>query len=164
MSNLIQAILKRDSAKLTKEATGFTYRPTKQELVASNNTLNLATMQAHSYGHWCYFRIIDGLAVFNDYRYSNTTARHQHRMRQLLRKLGIAVAVTIETHGSIGYYSLRDVQSTLDEMYRGLEADLATCKRAKSMKLDNIIWRMGEVRDSMELVAQHRRLQLRGVS
>jgi hypothetical protein len=63
------------------------------------NKFNPTSVSAFSYDWWQYVAIIDGLVVFNTYRYSNTTSRHQSEMRRLLDKLGVNIDIEV----SIGH-------------------------------------------------------------
>ena len=49
------------------------------------NEFNPETNEARSYNHWVYACKIKGQWVFNDYRYSVTTSKHQGEMRHFLR-------------------------------------------------------------------------------
>ena len=60
-----------------------------------NCTFNPDTVQAYSYGWWCFVKKIRGKTVFNSYRYSNTTSKHQAKVRALMRDLGLAIDVTV---------------------------------------------------------------------
>lgn len=52
-----------------------------------NNILEVDTMKAFSYNWWCYLMPTGtGKYIFNNYRYSPTTGKHQFDMRSLLRK------------------------------------------------------------------------------
>lgn len=62
---------------------------------ASNVTFNPDTIQAYSYKWWLFVSRIGNKVVFNDYNYSNTTLRHQAKIRSLLKELGIKVDLTI---------------------------------------------------------------------
>jgi hypothetical protein len=152
---LIQAILTGNTATLTRAATGFTLRKKAQRLVATNNYLDLGTLEAYSYDWWCYFRIIDGVAVFNDYNYSPTTNRHQRNMHSLLRTLGIRVDVTIRTRESMGdEYSLIDSLEALRAELVEANEELLDCKRLKSGRRDRCIWNIERIQDEIESLAQ----------
>lgn len=58
---------------------------------ASQVTFNPETLDAHSYVWWRFVALIDGKVIFNNYRYSNTTSRHQFKVRRLMDQLGIKV-------------------------------------------------------------------------
>lgn len=58
---------------------------------ASNVSFDPKTVEAHSYRWWKFVGIVEGKVVFNDYRYSNTTSKHQSKVRSLLQQLGIDV-------------------------------------------------------------------------
>lgn len=63
---------------------------------ASNVQFNPETLKAYSYGWWQFVGLINGKVVFNNYRYSNTTCKHQYKVRRLLKELNIPVDLTIE--------------------------------------------------------------------
>lgn len=58
-------------------------------------TYNPVTKEAHSYNHWCFFKVIKGKNVFNNYRYSQTTGSHQWMLKDLLRKLNIPIHLEV---------------------------------------------------------------------
>jgi hypothetical protein len=68
---------------------------------SGKNTFNPETFEAHSYGHWKYVCKIKGKVVFNDYRYSVTTSKHQSEMRSLLVQLGVDKVVYVNQSQSL---------------------------------------------------------------
>lgn len=64
---------------------------------ASNVTFNPETIRAYSYNWWRFVDVIDGLVVFNDYRYSATTSKHQSKVRGLMEDLGIRIDLFISS-------------------------------------------------------------------
>lgn len=62
---------------------------------ASNVLFDPVKIEARSYGWWIFVAYIGGRVVFNDYPYSNTTRRHQQKVRQLMQSLGIHIDVYI---------------------------------------------------------------------
>lgn len=60
---------------------------------ASNVTFNPLTCEAYSYGWWKFVAKIDGKVIFNNYRYSNTTTKHQYKVRRLLLERGITIDI-----------------------------------------------------------------------
>jgi hypothetical protein len=68
---------------------------------ASNVTFNLETIEAYSYAWWLFVTKHKGFVVFNDYKYSTTTARHQFKVRSLMAQLGIKVDIHVETRSSL---------------------------------------------------------------
>lgn len=98
-----------------------------------NNTFNPELMQAHSYKHWCYVREINGKVVFNNYSYSNTTAKHQSNMRQLLAELGITVDLYIEMPESLDSFEVGAI-AHVRSLIRATEAEIA---RPRSQKAKN---------------------------
>ncbi len=61
-----------------------------------NVTFNPDTTKAYSYNWWIFVKKINGLLVFNDYSYSNTTNRHQSKVKTLLHNLGYHIDLYIE--------------------------------------------------------------------
>jgi hypothetical protein len=57
---------------------------------ASNVEFNPKTLIATSYDWWTFVRQVDGKVLFNTYRYSPTTGRHQAKVRSLMNSLGIS--------------------------------------------------------------------------
>lgn len=60
-------------------------------------------VEARSYNHWVFVKRIKGKVVFNDYSYSNSTAKHQSAMRGLLRDLKIKIDVTVSQRDSLSH-------------------------------------------------------------
>lgn len=62
---------------------------------------------------------IKGKVVFNDYRYSVSTARHQRKVRTLLRELGIKIDIEVSFRASLsGYETLRALNAERKEQDR----------------------------------------------
>lgn len=62
---------------------------------ASNVLFNRQTCTAVSYDWWFFVKRVNGMVVFNSYRYSVTTSRHQSKVRQLMRELGIKIDLEV---------------------------------------------------------------------
>lgn len=67
----------------------------------SNVYYNPKTKKAVSYNWWTFVKVINGQLFFNSYNYSNTTVKHQHKVRNLLNQLGIKVDVFVATSLSL---------------------------------------------------------------
>lgn len=80
----------------------------KRDKIYTNSTrtctFNLLTTEACSYRWWVFVKKIDGLTVFNNYRYSVTTARHQRKIRNLLKELKIKIDLEVTTKLSLSNY------------------------------------------------------------
>jgi hypothetical protein len=99
---------------------------------ASNVTFDPNTNVALSYGYWKFVKVINNELVFNSYRYSVTTARHQRRIRRLLVELGLEINVEIECPKG-----LDDLVSSL-RFYSQQIADLETAiAKPRSQKAKN---------------------------
>ena len=60
---------------------------------SGNNTFNPETLEAYSYRWWKYIGVVEGKTVFNNFRYSVTTAKHQRNAISLLKELGIKIDI-----------------------------------------------------------------------
>lgn len=63
---------------------------------ASNVTFNPETCQAYSYDWWRFVDRIGGLVIFNSYGYSNSTRKHQYKVKRVMESLGIKVDFEVE--------------------------------------------------------------------
>lgn len=80
---------------------------------ASNVSFDANTLTALSYNWWEFVKVINGLLIFNNFNYSATTGRHQHKVRRLLGSLGIRIDIEIAAplglqniNSAITYYML----------------------------------------------------------
>jgi hypothetical protein len=71
------------------------YMKRSNKYVAANTSFYPASIEAYSYGWWKFVGVIDGLVVFNDYRYSVTTSGHQRKVASLMSELGIKIDLTL---------------------------------------------------------------------
>lgn len=60
---------------------------------ANNVTFNPTTLDAFSYDWWQFVGVVEGKVIFNNYNYSPTTRKHQHKVRRLLNELGIKIDI-----------------------------------------------------------------------
>lgn len=56
-----------------------------------NCTFDPVSKRAMSYKWWAFVAEVEGKIVFNNYRYSNSTSKHQSKVRSLLNELGIKI-------------------------------------------------------------------------
>jgi len=82
---------------------------------ASNVTFNPETKEAYSYNWWRFVGIVDGLLVASNYRYSNTTGRHQIKVFALMDELGIKIDLALPLPRGVRH------DQTIDELI--LEAE-----------------------------------------
>lgn len=69
--------------------------------VASNVNFDPSEIEARSYGWWVFVKRVNGLVVFNNYRYSPTTARHQSKVYYLMSELSIEIDLVVSTPRSL---------------------------------------------------------------
>ncbi len=75
---------------------------------ASNVAFDVNKIEAKSYGWYTFVRVIKGKVIFNSHRYSNTTARHQFKVRRLLAELGIKIDRDVDVRESLS--AIRDLK------------------------------------------------------
>jgi hypothetical protein len=68
---------------------------------ASNVTFDPKSVSAYSYGWWRFVDVVNGKVVFNNYSYSNSTCKHQHKVRSLMNELGIKIDLYISVPCSL---------------------------------------------------------------
>lgn len=90
---------------------------------ASNVSFNPATNIALSYDWYQLTRVINGTMILNKYVYSNSTAKHVYKVRQLLADLGRPVHLVIEAPK--GLQDLGAAISHYESMIQNLEAQIA---------------------------------------
>ncbi len=84
----------------------------KAEIYTGSNVIyNPRTTEAWSYGWWQFVKLLDGKVIFNNYYYSNTTSKHQSKVRSLLATLGVTV------HESLPVPKGLQTVDTLEELY-----------------------------------------------
>lgn len=83
-----------------------------------NVTFNPETLEAYSYKWWRFVAKIDGLVLFNRYRYSNSTSKHQSKVRRLLNDLGIKIDLELPLPRGIRH------DQTLQELFNEAEETL----------------------------------------
>lgn len=107
-------------------------------------TFNPNTLDAHSYRWWRFVAKVDGLVIFNNYRYSVSTSKHQNTIRNLLADLGIKIDLELSLRNGIEWQSLEDLiieaeeqlcdQFLADELKRQDRNERARIKRAEAKK------------------------------
>lgn len=72
---------------------------------ASNVTFDPTKIEAISYNWWLFVKRIKGKTVFNSYRYSVSTSKHQSKVRSLMSQLGIKIDRYVEIRDGLQYIS-----------------------------------------------------------
>lgn len=67
------------------------YYKTQNMYKANNVTFNTKTIEAHSYTWWAFVKVIKGKVIFNNYRYSISTSKHQTKVQSLMSQLNIKI-------------------------------------------------------------------------
>lgn len=86
---------------------------------ASNVILEVNPLSAWSYAWWKFLARINGAVVFNGYNYSNSTCRHQSKVKAMLDKLGINIDLYIECPS--GLQSANWLESTIEYHSREIQ-------------------------------------------
>lgn len=78
-------------------------------------------LEAWSYHWWSFVKVIEGKLVFNNYRYSNSTSKHQSKVRSLMFQLGIEADIALPIPEGL------QTCSSLEELY--LKAEEYLCNQ-----------------------------------
>lgn len=101
---------------------------------SSNVTFNPETCQAYSYDWWRFVDRINGKVIFNNYGYSQSTRKHQSKVRSLLRSQGIEIDFEVCVSGGLQ----RDEWKTkaveyITNVIEGAKTELANPRRKKRL-------------------------------
>lgn len=83
---------------------------------AANVTFDPTKIEAFSYGWWRFVAVVEGLVVFNNYSYSNTTSKHQAKVRSLMNELGIKIDLELPVKAGIKEQSLEQLIIEAEEL------------------------------------------------
>jgi hypothetical protein len=78
-------------------------------------TFDPKTCEAHSYRWWKFVAVVEGKVVFNNYRYSVSTSKHQSKVRSLLNDLNIKIDLELPLPQGINSTSLNDLILVAEE-------------------------------------------------
>lgn len=111
-----------------------------------NVTFNPETLEAFSYKWWSFVRVIEGQVVFNNYRYSVSTSKHQSKVRRLMSDLGIKIDLELPLPNGI------NALDTMAEIIERAEEHLCDVVLNNELK-----------REARNEKAKQRRLELKNV-
>lgn len=104
-------VAKAKRVKKTKVCE-FTLQTRNNRYVKANCYLDMETLEARSYEWWAFVKKIGNKVVFNEYRYSATTSKHQIQMRILLDHLNIGIDMVVSIRGGLqGIKSLKELKA-----------------------------------------------------
>jgi hypothetical protein len=107
----------------------------RQQFEGSNVSFNPNTMIAKSYDWWVFVAEVNGKVIFNNSRYSNTTNRHQSKVRAMMHQSHSIDLVLHNTRESLamGEAALVCEIKNTKELIGTLEAELLNPKRKKAL-------------------------------
>lgn len=100
------------------------YYTTQNLYKASNVQFDPETIRAYSYGWWEFVRTVGDKVVFNNFPYSNTTIKHQWKVRRLMNDLGIQIDVEVSGSGN-----LSDLASFINQAIQAHRDEIAALER-----------------------------------
>lgn len=114
-----------------------------------NVTFNPIKVEAYSYKWWKFVSIVDGLVIFNNYRYSNSTSKHQSKIRNLMQDLKIKIDLELpvprglQHHQTLNELIIESEESLCDKYLKDMlkqdaKNEASRFKRAKS-KLESYL-------------------------
>ena len=117
---------------------------------ASNVIYDVGTGRAYSYDWWRFVDVVElkgsKQVVFNDYGYSNSTMKHQSKVREVLRKLGISIDLVVNSRSGLQSdnwreealdsikYDIRTVEEQLNNKRRHKRLDGQRLERLGKLK------------------------------
>lgn len=98
---------------------------------ASNVEFNPQKIQAFSYAWWKFVKVFGNHVVFNNYSYSNSTRKHQIKVRGLMHELGIKIDFVANVRDTLDKFdTLESVMRQSDETTKSQESYRRERKRA----------------------------------
>jgi hypothetical protein len=105
---------------------------------AANVLFDSEKISAWSYNWWQFVKVVNGKTVFNAGRYSNSTSKHQSKVRVLMGKLNIKIDVTVYINQSLNNVDIEKltIKQLIAESNRQIaERDAARKERAKELRI-----------------------------
>lgn len=113
---------------------GMKFMTRSRTYKASNVSFKPETCEAYSYDWWLFVANINGKVVFNAYNYSNSTCKHQSKVRSLLDALGISIDYTVSCRTSLSNSEwAAQALKTLDTFILESTTKLSNTRRKKSL-------------------------------
>lgn len=95
---------------------------------------NPSSFAGTSYDWWHFVALVNGKVIFNAYSYSQTTCKHQGKMRTLLSSLNITIDLVVKTRKSLSNSDALQDSILNDKMeIREIETSLANPRRKKAL-------------------------------
>ncbi len=91
---------------------------------SANVTFKPETKIATSYDWWTFVKVINGKLIFNDYNYSNTTRKHQYKVRHLLNELGLVINREVQIKSGLqNIVTLKQLNAAENETLDAIKAE-----------------------------------------
>jgi hypothetical protein len=127
---------------------------TLNQYKASNVMFDVDTLKAFSYQHWCFVREVNGKLVFNNHAYSNTTQRHQQKVRRLLDSLGLTIDLEVDSRPSLNSSDWQEASiKSLEYKIKEVQAQLENPKRHKRLDRERLD-RIAELKSEMRVLVE----------
>lgn len=106
---------------------------------ASNVTFNPESHTAYSYNWWAFVKRINGFLVFNNVYYSNTTCKHQSKVRALLRDLGLEIDLTVQAGCGLQNSDWTgQAVASIEDKIEAIIASLSSTRRKKALDISRL--------------------------
>lgn len=147
---------------------------------AANVNFDPARMTAFSYDWWQFVAKVRGKIVFNEYGYSNSTRKHQSKVRSVMRELGIEPDLYVSFRANMAGMGMSDIraahkaQQKADAEYaeqKRIERNRRAAYRRKVKRLEDYLENQCAFRDydilpakrfgSVNKVAVHQRVDMK---
>lgn len=130
------------------------FKPRRGRYESSNVSFDPDFCWAYSYGWWRFVDKVNGKVIFNNYSYSQSTNKHQSKVRGLLRDLGIEIDFVVYSQAGLhsSGWKVHAVQ-TLTDSIEAVKSQLSNPRRHKKLDEERVL-RLNQLeQEKAELVA-----------
>jgi hypothetical protein len=142
------------------------YIKKRNQWESPNVTLNADKLEAYSYRWWKFLAKIGKKVVFNNYRYSVSTSKHQRKVLNQLDSLGIKVDLFLDFPEGIDSSGFSSSKTHYEFKIKELEAAIAKTGSRKStnaQRLDQIKYNKQKLKELAALLKVYDKQVLGGI-
>lgn len=146
-------------AKLKKyefQGLSLKYYPRLHQFKAANVKFNPENLQAYSYDWWRFVEKMGPFLVFNNFRYSVSTSKHQNKVSSLLDQLGFETDFSFEAPD--GLQNLDSAIKHYERKITSLREEIAK-PRSHKAKNDERRWEIKNHQETIKIIKKLNRLK-----
>lgn len=151
-----------EQAKKLAARVGLRYVKRDRQIKNSTGTfsLNLDTENAYSYNWWRFLAYNEklGTYVFNNYSYSNSTAKHQNKLWSIMYELKMTYT-TVFLRDSLDSFMVDNLKASVNSYIKDMVAFIEAPRKRKKGKAENLLTLMQFAANTNSLGPNHRTLK-----